>query len=181
MAHQRQLIREAVRAQLLGKTAAAARVHETRMVPWRQVELPALSVYALSERIDADSQKTAPRELTRTLKLRVVGVVRFKDNIDDALDELALQVERALDADPNFGGTAFDSILSDVELGVDEESGKPLGVLEMTYTVTYHTDAPAAADVAPLADFATAGITTDLSGTTAPGNQAQDVVAVPVT
>jgi hypothetical protein len=180
MAHQRQLIREAVKAQLLGKTAAGARVFESRMAPWRTVELPAISVYTLDETVDPDSQATAPRELTRTLRLQVLGVVQLKDDVDDRLDALALEVERALDADPNFSGTAFDSILQSVQLAIDTQGDRPVGELQMIYSVTYHTDAPAAADV-PLGDFSKAHVVTDLGGTTHTGDQAVDDLAVPVT
>lgn len=180
MAHQRQLIREAVRAQLLGKTAAADRVYETRTVPWRTVELPAISIYTLDETIDPDSRQTAPRELTRQLRLQVLGVVRVGANVDDQLDALAEEVERAIDADPNFAGTAFDSILQSVQLAVDIQGDRPVGELQMVYAVTYNTDAPKAADITPpLVDFGRAHITTDLGGTTHADDQAVDDVVVP--
>ena len=179
MAHQRQLIREAAKAALVGKTAAGPRVYETRTTPWLRAQLPAIAVYTLDETVDPESRKTAPRELTRNLKLAVEAVVEQGTNVDDGLDAISLEIERALHADPTFGDVCADSVLSGTELAVGDAGSRPIGVATLTYAVTYRTWAPDAADLAPLDDFATAGITTDLSGTTAPGNQAQDVVAVP--
>lgn len=180
MAHQRQVIREAVKAQLLGRTAAGPRVFETRELPLKRLELPALSVYALEEAVDAASASTAPRELKRRLQLAIEGVVVLGADIDDALDALALQVERAVDADETFGGAASDSILTSTEIGIKTEAERPTGHIRLTYAVTYFTDAPAAADQPTLQDFLTADVKTNLSGTTAPGNQAEDRVTVRV-
>jgi len=181
MAHQRQVIREAVKAALVGKTAAGPRVYETRTTPWLRVQLPAISVYTLEETVDPESRKTAPRELTRTIKLAVQAVVEQGINMDDALDAISLEIERAMHADPSFGDTCSDSVLAATEQLYEDGGNRPIGAAILTYSVIYFTDAPAAADLAPLDDFATAGITTDLSGTTDPDDQAQDVVAVPVT
>lgn len=187
MAHPRREIREAVRALLVGKTAAGSRVYETQMVPYRAVQLPAIAVFATSETVDPESQETAPRELKRTLRLVVAGFVKSAgftaegDNVDDAMDDLALEIEKAMHADPYFGGAAGDSILASVELDVDEEGGKMVGGVRLTYSVTYRTDAPAAADLPPLDDLTKVDVKTDLGGTTHAGNQAEDLIPVPIT
>lgn len=185
MAHQRQLIREAVKAQLVGtaptyRTGAGARVYETRMAPFRRLELPAIAVYVLEESIDPASKSRAPRELTRNLQLQVVAVVEASAAVDDAMDAIALEIERALDADRWFGGTAGDSILSSVQMGIDDEGGKPVGAVQMVYAVTYRTDAPSAADLPPLPDFSKAHVETSLGGGVHPANRAVDDVAVPI-
>lgn len=181
MAHQRQLIREAARAQLLGKTAAGARVAETRMSPWRRPELPAISVYSLEEAVDAGSKLTAPRELTRNLQLAVVAGVEGGANVDDAMDSIAEEIERALHADPYLGDTCGDLVLASTELGIDEDGTRPIGYVRLTFAVTYRTWAPDAADATLPADFATAHIETSLGGTAAPADRAVDDVAVPIT
>lgn len=170
-----------MQAQLVGKTAAADRVYTTRQVPWAASQLPGIAIYALEEPVDPESRKRAPRELTRNLRLVIEGAVEATVNVDDAMDDLAEQIERAIDADRYFAGTAHDSILTSTSLGVAAEGRREVGAVLLTYTVTYFTDAPSAVDVPLPDDFATAGITTDLSGSTDPGNQAQDVVAIPTT
>lgn len=173
MPHQRQVIREAVHAALLGATSAGSRVYETRVVPNRLPELPALSVYALQDRVDQErSDTTAPRELQRELDLVVEGWVAAGGNADDAMDALALEVETAMHADPFFGGAAADSMLDSTSLEVLDEGDRFTGWFVMTYTVTYFTRAPAAPE--DLDDFETAGATHNLAN----DNQAEDVFDV---
>jgi hypothetical protein len=178
MAHQRALIRNAVREQLLGRTAAASRVYKTREVPWARTELPGIAIYALSEPIDPESQDTAPRELTRNLRLVIEGAVEAKSDVDDRMDDLAAEIERAIDADPNFAGTAHDSILSNTEMGIAVDGNRPVGTVIMTYLVQYHTQAPAATDV-KLDDFGKADVKTSLGGAVHPGNQSEDLIILP--
>jgi hypothetical protein len=175
MAHQRQTIRRAATAQLLDRTAAGARVYATRVVPWKRIELPAVAVYALEELVDPASQTTAPRELTRTLQLSLEGAVILSTAVDDALDNLAEEIERAVHADETFAGTASDSILTATELEVFEEGERCIGLIRLTYSVTYFTHAPEAADVR-LNDFATADVRHSLNGAVHPLEQAQDVL-----
>lgn len=178
--HQRQVIREAVKAALLLKTAASDRVFETRLVPYKKMELPAVAVYTLEESVEPDSKTTAPRELTRTLKLAVEACVREGDNVDDAMDAITLDVERAMHADETFGGACGRSVLASTDLTVTEIGDQPVGLALLTYTITYYTFAPDAADVA-LNDFARANIRTNLSGTVNPANEAEDDPVVPIT
>lgn len=146
MAHPRTLLRQAVIALLVNaNTAAAARVFDSRVDPYRTSKLPAISVMTLSEPIDPDSASTKPRELTRTCNLEVVGWVSGVDEASVALamDNLALQIENAMDADQWLADTAADSILEDttMEVGALNGHSDPLvGVIALTYLVTYRTD-----------------------------------------
>ncbi len=176
--HERQAIRQAIVAQLRGSaptyaTAAGARVFETRMAPLRQTELPAIAVYAGDEAIDPDSASTAPRELKRTLTVAVEAWVRLTENVDDALDDLALEIETAMDSDLNFGSLAFDSVLSSTEIGLKMDGDRPMGCARLEYSVTYHTDlrVDAVAD-----EFDTADIQYSLEGNQATLDQAHDLV-----
>lgn len=171
--HQRQLIREAAKAALLGKTAAGDRVYETRLIPYRRLELPALAVYALEEEVDSESARTAPRELARDLDLAIEGVVLPGENVDDALDALALQVETAIHADETLGGTASDAILTGTEIDILIDGEEEMGVVRLIYRTRYYTYAPDAADV-ELDDFQTADIRTSLGGAVAEEDQAHD-------
>lgn len=158
MAHPRKLIRHAIVAQLIAaSTAAGARVTGTRVEPHnRKTGLPAISVYTLREPVDQDqSAQTSPRELTRDVKVEIVGWVAHSDAlpVDDAMDDLAEQIEAAMDGDPYLGGEAADSILEETVMQVVEDNGSsdPLvGVVALTYSVTYRTSPAAPAD---LADF----------------------------
>jgi hypothetical protein len=176
MAHQRQVIREAVRTALLGATAAGSRVYETRVVPNRLTELPALAVYTLQDTVDQEESNTSPRELRRELDLVIEGWVAAGTNADDAMDALALEVETAMHADPYLGGAVADSMLDSTSLEVLDEGDRFTGWFVMTYSVTYFTLAPEAP--AALDDFERAGVTHDLGGDVHEDDQAEDLFTV---
>lgn len=171
--HQRQAIREAVKAQLLNRTAAGARVFESRTVPFQRLELPAIAVYTLSESVEIEG--TAPRELKRTMELAIEAHVSVRPDttVDDALDALAEEIERAMHADQTLGGTAGDAVLSSTDVGISAEGNRPTGVVGLTYSVTYRTYAPEASDVS-LDDLNTADIKYSLENAVNPANQAED-------
>lgn len=172
--HQRQIIREAIRDALVAaNTSAGSRVYETRVVPWHRVELPAIAVYTLNETVAPESKTTGPRVLQRLSHLEVVAAVEASANVDDALDAIALEIERAMHADETFGGACGRSILTSSELAVEVEGQKPLGFLSLIYEVTYYTDAPEAADVT-LDDLSTVDTKYDLGNAQPAGDQAED-------
>lgn len=178
MPHRRQQIREAVAAALVAAgTVAGDRVYTTRMWPYRRAQLPALAVYSLEEPVDPESRATSPRRLTRNLQLAVEGAVEATEGVDDDLDDLALEVERAMHADDTLGGLAGDVLLSSTELAVLEEGAKPVGLVRLVYEVTYNTYAPEAADVV-VGDLDTIGIRYSLGGTQATADQARDTIDV---
>jgi hypothetical protein len=177
MPHRRQIIRDAVIAMLKGQTTVGERVFPTRFEVLRRNDVPALLVYTVSESVDPESQRTAPRELTRTLQLGIHAVVKVTEAVDDELDALALQVERLVDKDPTFGGEASDAILTSTDIAVYEEADRRVGIARLTYAITYYTQAPAAEDVA-LDDFRTAHVETSLGGAVHPDNRAVDDVTV---
>lgn len=161
MAHPRKLIRQAVVALLGNATDAGDRVQGTRVEPNEARELPALSVYTLNEPVDEDSADTAPRELTRKLQLEVAGWVAHKDSYpaDDAMDDLAEQIEARMDSDRWLGGPGTgllaDSILTGTVMevvDVDGRSDPTCGIVVLTYTMTYRTD-PLPASAYPNDDF----------------------------
>lgn len=159
MAHPRKLIRQAVVALLASaNTAAGSRVQGTRVEPHKRAQLPAISVYSLREPVDQGlSANTSPRELTRDVKVEIVGWVAHTDAlpVDDAMDDLAEQIESAMDANPELGGKAADSILEETVMQVLEDDGRSdplIGIVTLTYSVTYRTSPAAPAN---LEDFRT--------------------------
>ena len=165
MPHPRTIIRHAVATLLRGaNTAAGARVFTTRVDPYRRPELPALAVYTLDESSEV-IEGSSPRELKRTLQLAVEAEVAMAKNVDDVLDDLALQIELALHQDPTWGGVAEDSNLDSTEIQVLGEQDKQVGVVRMVYQVTYLSNVPATPPELP--DFLRASIDYDASGATA--------------
>lgn len=178
--HPRQAIREAVVAQLKGspgawRTAAQDRVYGTRRVPWTQVQLPAISVYTPSESVDPDSKNSAPRCLYRYPKLVIEGAARTTGNIDNVLDDLALQIEKAMERDVELAGTCNNSILSSTEIEADVTGEQPIGAVIMTYWCELFTDSPDEDDVT-LDDLSTVDAKTSLGGEQAPADQTEVMV-----
>jgi len=180
MAHGRKLIRHAVVTRLTNATAAGNRVSATRMDPHRKSDLPAISVYTLREPTDPGSSSTAPRELTRDVKVEIAGWVVHSDALplDDAMDDLAEQIEMAMDADPFLGGAAGDSFLESTEMQVREPDGASdplIGIITLTYSVTYRTIPSAPAN---LDDFLTVVQSTPIVGGVADTVPASDQFTV---
>lgn len=189
MAHPRKIIRHAVVALLTGVTAAGDRVFSTRVEPLKKRPLPSLSVYALGEPVRDGGSNTAPRELTRDVRVEIAGWVAHSDSlsVDDAMDDLAEQIEAAMDADPYLAGAAGDSILESTEMEVSNDGDRLIGIVALTYSVTYYTSPAAPAN---LDDFERAGVTIalptiadaniDVPATDPNDNSAKDLVDIPI-
>lgn len=136
MPHPRQQIRDAAVAQLKGKTLAGDRVSSSRDIPWRSIELPAISVYTDEEKSEASS---VDGDLHRVVKLVVLVVVEPRDEVDDYLDDRALEVEQGMAADATIGGHAEDSVLVGTKLALTQEQRREVGAIELTYDVEYFT------------------------------------------
>lgn len=178
--HPRQEIREALVAALKGTadprpTAAGERVFETRYVPWRTQQLPAISVYATSEPTRETSRSTAPLEYTRDLNMTVEAVLSANADADDALDAICLQIERAVHRDPTLGGKSSNLVLIETELGSVSAEGQVFAAAQLHLEVSYRS--PAIYDE-PEDDFETADIKHNLGGGVHPDNQAEDTVTL---
>jgi hypothetical protein len=175
--HGRQAIRKAVVAALRNQTAAEERVKATRVWPWRSKDLPAIAVYTLSESVNPESAQTAPRELERTVELAIEAAVKLGEDVDDVLDGLALEIERAMHADWTLGDTAADSVLQSTDVTVVPDGDQDVGLLRIVYRVWYYTHAPEAEDVT-LDSFTNANIRYDLGGEQHAENEAQDALTL---
>jgi hypothetical protein len=137
--HPRETIRKAVVTILeRARTDAGASIFPSREVPWRSVELPGIAVYSLEE---SSTQEHRDVPLTRLVILAIHAVVRLTEGVDDALDALSLQIEKAMAADPTLGGTAQLSHLAGTEISVDESTARPIGAIRLAYEVRYYTNA----------------------------------------
>lgn len=142
--HERAAIRKAVVSALVGRapafaTSARDRVTSSRQAPIREAELPTINVYVDGETVDDVTASDSPRELTRTVVLVVEGWAGATADLDDVLDDLALEIERAVDADPFLGDTAADSVLTNTEIGLKIDGSRPLGCVHLEFAITYRT------------------------------------------
>ncbi len=146
MTHTRTRIRRLVQGALIGKTDAEDRVFTTRVIPVRRQKLPVISVYTFTDTVDSDAINSAPRELKHALPVVVEAWVAPGENVDDAMDVMASQIEEAMHLDPFFGVddcSSIDSILASTDLAVVVDSDRQMGLVVLTYDFTYFTPAPA--------------------------------------
>lgn len=155
MSHQRQEIREALKAMLVAaNTAAATRVHVNRPNPLSQKpgprsvrdELPAILIYTRNE--SSVINNVAPREYLRTVEVIIelaMAMTEDEDEIDNALDDFALVVEGVVLADETVNNKAIDFRLNSSSMAIVDTGEIPIGAVQMTFEadyVEYHPQPP---------------------------------------
>ena len=138
MAHARTQIRNAVVAALTGLSTTGARVHASRMRPTDA--LPALLITTDAEVIEQGAQ----RRQMRTMDIVVRGLAKGGDGVDDTLDQIALEVETAMQSSA-IAALAAPCVLSRVDIEFDDALEKPVGMVVIAYRAVYFTQAGAPA------------------------------------
>lgn len=137
MSHVRSQIRAAFVARLTGLATTGAAVFGQRTRPNTDV-LPYLKVW-----IGDDSGEllnaTDDRDEERTADLVIESYVKDSGDMEDRLDQIALEVQQqiATTADPTFGGLVKMLGAPRIEPDVDDSLEKPCGVNRITYPITY--------------------------------------------
>jgi hypothetical protein len=135
MTHARNQIRDLVVAAIStnpGVTAVASRAY-----PVNQSEMPRYLVYTDSEVVD-ESMST-PGGRMRELSVIIDAVVATTEaDVDEALDAHAVYIETQLN-DSRLGGVVLKTILRRSDLIINTEGDVGLGILTLTYAVTYRT------------------------------------------
>lgn len=138
MSHVRQDIRDNIVTALTGLSITGSNVYKTRVYPLANNKLPGLCVYTGSETSEAVTL-TRPRTKLRVLEVFVESYATATADLDDALDDICVEVEEALALDVTRGGKAKDTVVTATEMEFSGEGDKPVGVARMTVTVTYMT------------------------------------------
>lgn len=165
--HPRQLILDAVLAALLEQddednypTSSGARVSADMFIPHKKLELPAIAVYHPSE--TGKESGTAPREIARHFDLQIEVAVKVTEGVQATLNAACLEIERVMQRDERFGGTAGDCLYSGTEFEIANDGERLVGLARLTYDVTYMTNVPFPDDV-ETDEFESLGITYNLS------------------
>lgn len=137
--HVRKQIRKAAVAVLNNLATTGGRVYESRVYPLTRAKLPGLLVYTT---VEDSGREESPTESMRDVTMLVEGVVSISDKVEDELDDIALEVEKALDG---LGDMGFCKIYHGIQGTVstldDDESEKPHGAIAMEFLYTYRTAA----------------------------------------
>ena len=137
MSHVRSQIRAAFVARLTGLATTGAAVFGQRTRPNTDV-LPYLKVW-----IGDDSGEllntTDDRDEERTADLVIESYVKDSGDMEDRLDQIALEVQQqiATTVDLTFGGLVKMLGAPRIEPDVDDSLEKPCGVNRITYPITY--------------------------------------------
>ena len=115
MAHVRRQIRDRV-ATLLSQNVSLVkrRVFTTRVHPFNEENLPAISVYTGAEA--SERMNAGVTDVIRDLTLDIDIYVRETSKFDDDVDAIAVQVEEAMAGDFTVNGLAKFSVLTSTEI-----------------------------------------------------------------
>jgi hypothetical protein len=147
MSHPRTAIREALVDRLKTKvddiflTDAKDKIYGSRSKPLFDQFLPAILVYArneniLEERFTTDGHGATKRELDVAIEAVMLG----NEEIDNALDNIAKQIEDAFDGWEMSGRKADIIKLKSTEIDISIDGSKIYGAIRLTYNITYYTE-----------------------------------------
>lgn len=138
--HVRKQIRNAAKAALQGLPTTGDRVYISRVYPLQQSQLPGLLVYTPSE---DSGREDSPTETMRDVQLQVHGLVRLTENLENELDDIAFEVEQALDELGNINGLCkiYHGIQGTISTLAGDEVDQPHGAIALEFLYTYRTRA----------------------------------------
>ncbi|WP_316205996.1 hypothetical protein [Bradyrhizobium sp. SZCCHNR3058] len=148
MAHPRKLIRAAFADRLKTRTRAESRVYKSRLAPVSEEELkedgPAILVYARMEKADKDKDYGVEGDATyveRELTLVTEAMLVAGDEVDDALDDMAEEMEAAIQdfIVPGFESAVIRLRESDIDV-VTEQVKRPIGAIGLVWQIKYWTN-----------------------------------------
>lgn len=137
MPHLRTQVRHALRDQLIGLPTTGSNVHVNRTARLSERQLPALVITA---GLESASTEGLDGFIRREMEVQVDGYASADlDDLDDLLDQMALEVEQAMSAADLLGGLIkSEPELQRTEIGIDESGDKPIGRVRMIFkTITY--------------------------------------------
>lgn len=137
MSHVRTQIRDAFIARLTGLTSTGAAVFGQRTRPNTDT-LPYLKVY-LGDDSGELLNATDDQIEQRTADLVIESYAKDAADMEDILDQIALEVQQQIATTPDrsFGGLVKLLGAPRIEPDVDDSLEKPCGVNRITYPITY--------------------------------------------
>lgn len=141
--HARAQILAAAAALLANLPTTGSRCHISRANPKAAEQGPFLLLYSRSQATQPLTMGGAGRKLRHELVFAVEGVAPEAGDSDATLDDIALEVEAALHADPTLGGRCKDLHLTSTQLAARAEGEARIGRIRLEFNVHYQTVATA--------------------------------------
>lgn len=138
--HARAQIRAAVAAAVTGLERTGGNVFTTRLHKLEQQTLPALLVYTLSETSERDSLGPSPGQ-TRVLRVAVEIAVQqiATDGLDDILDDIAAEIETAIDGNAGLAALVKDVTLDSTTITMSGEGDQRALGMVLAFSAFYRT------------------------------------------
>lgn len=141
MTHARHQLRDYVCNTLLNavrQKTAELTIHQTRFYP--QSSFPYVSVYAHSEqaRDESNNRPNSEKRYMRQLNLIIEAGVKGED-AEDAIDDLCVDIESAMQADETLGDRVVFSDLNRTIIEPIRDGESPILVARLTYQIGFRT------------------------------------------
>ena len=133
MAHVRTLLRAAAAERLAAAAPAGWSIHPSRDRDVGLDEMPAL-VLGVRREVAMPDGNCLPDRRDIVLDL-TAHVAAAAGAVEDALDEASIWIERAIDADPTFGGIARDCLYRGSEIELVTGGERPAGRITLSFDV----------------------------------------------
>ena len=138
MAHVRELIRDQVVATLdVSGTSYHHRVFASRTAPF--IILPALNILTLDENVVVNFGSMGTTQI-RELRLHIEGRAKSADMPDDALDDMADEIEEAILNSPELDALAWDLTLESTDTSYSRDGSNPVGMVDIVFAFQFQTD-----------------------------------------
>lgn len=138
--HIRRTLREAVATAVTGLATTSTRVYQSRMRPATDTVLPCLLVTVDGSELEEGLQNVQQRNFAVVVR----GLAKAGATLDDTLDQIALEVETAVESAGTFTGLVPGGLtLERDEIDFDDTLEKPVGVIGLYYRAVCFTHAGA--------------------------------------
>lgn len=142
MPHARKQIRLGVAALLAGLPTTGRNVYPSRVYSLDDTELPSVSVFTIDVGHDEIVSKITlgtPARFHRVCPLIIEGHAQVDQNVDDVLDQIALEVEVAMSAQLVIGTRTLFGQLQTTSKELIGDSESQIGIVRLLYTIPYVT------------------------------------------
>lgn len=142
MPHARKQIRDAVVGLVTDLATTGSRVYPSRIYSLSEDDLPSVSVFTVDagndEVVERITMGTPPR-FHRRCPLIIEGHALVSENVDDTLDQIALEIEVAMSASLIVGSRTLPAQLQSTSKEFISDAEDQIGIVRLLYTVPYVT------------------------------------------
>lgn len=137
MKHVRQQIREALATVLNSQPLVGANVFINRTQPVTDSVLPCLIIAVENDESESASM-SYPRLANHRLVISIRAFAHANSALDDALDAMCMNVEKALSANISLGGLTKDLQISSTSMALNSEAETNYGEAAMLWSAAYY-------------------------------------------